>query len=201
MAEAAQVNALDESAVAEHLDTVTEKAGGVDISFNAVGLRNTTLQGVPLVDLDVEDFMRPVNEHPRANFLTARLAGRRMVANGAGVIMTATSLPARIATPLMGVVVSAMAAEEALIRDLSVELAPCGVGVAGVRTQAMPDAARSTRASASTPRPTGSLANSSRPWLPSGHTANACRASRKWSRSSRSSPRTGPPVSTEPWPT
>jgi NAD(P)-dependent dehydrogenase (short-subunit alcohol dehydrogenase family) len=139
VAEAAQVNALDENAVAEHLDTVIEKAGGVDISFNAVGLRNTTLQGVPLVDLDVEEFMRPVNEHVRANFLTARLAGRHMVANGAGVIMTVTSLPSRIANPLMGGVALAMAAEEALIRDLSVELAPHGVRVAGVRTQAMPD--------------------------------------------------------------
>jgi NAD(P)-dependent dehydrogenase (short-subunit alcohol dehydrogenase family) len=65
--------------------SVLLKAGGVDISFNAVGLRNTTLQGVPLVDLDVEEFMRPVNEHVRADFLTARLAGRHMVANGAGV--------------------------------------------------------------------------------------------------------------------
>jgi NAD(P)-dependent dehydrogenase (short-subunit alcohol dehydrogenase family) len=137
-AEAAQVDALDENAVAEHLDTVIEK-GGVDISFNAVGLRNTTLQGVPLVDLDVEEFMRPVDEHVRANFVTARLAGRHMVANGAGVIMTVTSLPSRIATPLMGGVALAWAAGEALIRDLSVELAPHGVRVAGVRTQAMPD--------------------------------------------------------------
>ena len=37
VAEAAQVDALDENAVAEHLDTVVERAGGVDISFNAIG--------------------------------------------------------------------------------------------------------------------------------------------------------------------
>jgi NAD(P)-dependent dehydrogenase (short-subunit alcohol dehydrogenase family) len=139
VAESAQVNALDENAVAAHLDTVIEKAGGVDISFNAVGLRNTTLQGVPLVDLDVDDFMRPIAEHVRANFLTARLAGRHMTAKGSGVIMTVTSIPSRIANPLMGGVALAMAAEEALIRDLSVELAPHGVRVAGVRTQGMPD--------------------------------------------------------------
>jgi NAD(P)-dependent dehydrogenase (short-subunit alcohol dehydrogenase family) len=62
-----------------------------------------------------------------------------MVTKGAGVIMTVTSLTSRIANPLMGGVALAMAAEEALIRDLSVELAPYGVRVAGVRTQAMPD--------------------------------------------------------------
>ena len=37
VAETARVDALDESAVAEHLDAVVEQAGGVDISFNAIG--------------------------------------------------------------------------------------------------------------------------------------------------------------------
>ena len=37
VAETAQVDALDEQAVEEHLDTVVERAGGVDISFNAIG--------------------------------------------------------------------------------------------------------------------------------------------------------------------
>ena len=125
VAEAAQVDALDEKAVEEHLDTAVDKAGGVDISFNAIGLRNTTLQGVPLVDLDVEEF--------QANFLTARLAGRRMAAKGSGVIVTVTSIPSRVALPLMGGVAVAMAAEEALTRDLSVELGPQGVRVVGLR--------------------------------------------------------------------
>ena len=35
VAETAQVDALDENAVEEHLDTVVERAGRVDISFNA----------------------------------------------------------------------------------------------------------------------------------------------------------------------
>ena len=118
---------------------MVEKAGGVDISFNAVGLRNTTLQGVPLVDLKVNEFMAPISTHVQANFLTARHAGRHMAAKGSGVIMTVTSIPSRVAIPLMGGVAVAMAAEEALIRDLSVELAPHGVRVIGIRTQGMPD--------------------------------------------------------------
>src|SRR5690348_10735286 len=44
-AEAAQVDALDEQAIDRHLDAVTVKSGRVDISFNAVGIPNTTLQG------------------------------------------------------------------------------------------------------------------------------------------------------------
>jgi NAD(P)-dependent dehydrogenase (short-subunit alcohol dehydrogenase family) len=139
VAEAAQVDALDEEAVEEYLNTVVEKAGGVDISFNAIGLRNTTLQGVPLVDLDLDQFMAPISAHVQANFLTARLAGRRMAAAGSGVITTVTSIPSRVAIPLVGGLAVAMAAEEALIRDLSVELAPQGVRVVGIRTQGMPE--------------------------------------------------------------
>src|SRR6266550_2099297 len=139
VAEAIQVDALDEKAVEKHLNTVVERAGGVDISFNAIGLRNTTLQGVPLVDLDLDQFMAPISAHVQANFLTARLAGRIMASKGSGVIMTVTSIPSQVAIPLMGGVAVAMAAEEALIRDLSVELGPQGVRVVGVRTQGMPD--------------------------------------------------------------
>ena len=51
-AEAAQVNALDEHAVDGHLQSVIDKAGRIDLSFNAVGIPNTLLQGVPLLDLD-----------------------------------------------------------------------------------------------------------------------------------------------------
>jgi NADP-dependent 3-hydroxy acid dehydrogenase YdfG len=55
-AEAAEVDALDEQAVDEHLQSVVDKAGRVDISFNAVGIPDTEIVGVPLVELDVEQF-------------------------------------------------------------------------------------------------------------------------------------------------
>lgn len=138
-AEAAEVDALDERALEQHLDMVMQKAGNIDISFNAVGLRNTTLQGVELVDLDLDQFMAPILSHVQSNFLTARLNGRHMAAKGTGVLMTVTSSPARVAIPRMGGVAIAMAAEEALIRNLSAELGPHGVRVVGLRPQGMSD--------------------------------------------------------------
>jgi len=57
-AEAAEVDALDEQAVNEHLQSVIEQAGRVDISFNAVGVSNAKALGVPLVELDLEQFSR-----------------------------------------------------------------------------------------------------------------------------------------------
>src|SRR5262245_27238259 len=47
-AETAQVDALDEEAVARHLDAVVDKAGTVDISFNAIGIPQQGMQGIPL---------------------------------------------------------------------------------------------------------------------------------------------------------
>lgn len=137
--EAAQVDALDEDAVQSHLDMIVARTGKIDISFNAVGLRNTTLQGVPLLELDVKQFMAPIASHVQSNFLTARVAGRFMVNQGFGVIMTVTSIPSRVAIPRMGGVAVAMAAEEALIRDLSAELGPFGVRVLALRPQGMTD--------------------------------------------------------------
>jgi NAD(P)-dependent dehydrogenase (short-subunit alcohol dehydrogenase family) len=138
-AEAAAVDALDERAVDEHLQSVIDKAGRVDISFNAVGIPDTNIVGVPLVELDVEQFSLPITAYARSYFLTARTAARRMVANKSGVIMTVTALPSRTGTPLNGGYGPAQAAKEALTRELSAELAPQGIRVVGLRPHGMPE--------------------------------------------------------------
>jgi len=138
-AEAAEVDALDEQAVDKHLQSVIDTAGRVDISLNAVGIPDTKIVGVPLVELDVEQFSLPITAYATSYFLTARLAARRMVAQKAGVIMTVTALPSRKGTPLNGGYGPAMAAKEALTRDLSAELAPQGIRVVGLRPHGMPE--------------------------------------------------------------
>src|SRR6266508_4605874 len=75
-AEAAEVDALDEQAVDEHLRSVIDEAGRVDISFNAIGTPDTNILGVPLVELDVEHFALPITTYATSYFLTARLAAR-----------------------------------------------------------------------------------------------------------------------------
>jgi NAD(P)-dependent dehydrogenase (short-subunit alcohol dehydrogenase family) len=140
-AEAAEVDALDEQAVGKHLQSVTDRAGRVDISFNAIGIPNPKIR-VPLVELDVEQFSLPITTYTTSYFLTARLAAKHMVPNKSGVIMTVTSTPSRTGTPLVGGGGPAMAAVEALTRDLSAELAPQGIRVVGLRPQGMPETAR-----------------------------------------------------------
>ena len=138
-AEAAEVDALDEQAVDKHLQSVIDKAGRVDISFNAVGIPDTQIVGVPLIELDAEKFSLPITAYTTSYFLTARLAAWRMVANKSGVIMTVTALPSRKGTTLNGGYGPAQAAKEALTRDLSAELAPHGIRVVSLRPHGIPE--------------------------------------------------------------
>jgi len=138
-AEAATIDALDEQAVGRHLQYVIDRAGRVDISFNAAGIPNAKIVGVPLAELDAEQFSQPITTYTTSYFLTARLAARRMVPNKSGVIMTVTALHSRTGLPLAGGYGPAMAAKEALTRDLSAELAPQGIRVVGLRPHGMPE--------------------------------------------------------------
>jgi NAD(P)-dependent dehydrogenase (short-subunit alcohol dehydrogenase family) len=138
-AAAAEVDALDEQAVDRHLQSVVDQAGRVDISFNAVGVPDATILGVPLAELDAGLFSLPITTYTTSYFLTARLAARQMIRNKSGVIMTVTALPSRRGTPLNGGYGPAQAAKEALTRDLSAELAPHGIRVVGLRPHGMPE--------------------------------------------------------------
>ena len=138
-ADAAEVDALDERAVDEHLSAVMEKAGRVDISFDAIGIPNETILGVPLVDLGLEAFSLPITTHATSYFVTARLAARCMIPRKSGVIMTVTASHSRMGIPLVGGYGPAQALKESLTRSLSAELAPQGIRVVGLRPQAMPE--------------------------------------------------------------
>lgn len=138
-AEAAQVDALDEAAIDEHLRHVIERSGHVDISFNAVGFSNAQALGVPLAELALERFRGPIADYTTSYFLTARLAARRMAPRKSGVIMTITALPGRVGTPLNGGYGCAQAAKDGLTRDLSAEFAPHGIRVVSLRPHGLPE--------------------------------------------------------------
>jgi NAD(P)-dependent dehydrogenase (short-subunit alcohol dehydrogenase family) len=139
--EMAQVDALDETAVEQHADAVAQRAGGIDVSFNAIGIPQHGVQGIPLLELSPESFAHPIATYARANFLTARAAARRMVGRGSGVILTLTATPARMAAPLVGGMAATWAAIEAFSRSLAAELGPRGIRVVCLRPDAIPETA------------------------------------------------------------
>jgi 3-oxoacyl-[acyl-carrier protein] reductase len=136
VAEAAQVDALDEQAVETHAGEVVKKAGTIDVSFNAIGMED--VQGIPLLDMPLEDFMHPIIVGARTQFLTARAVARRMVKNGSGVILTITAGPPE-AIANIGGFGAACEAIEGLWRGLAAELGPRGVRLICLRSAGSPD--------------------------------------------------------------
>lgn len=138
-AEVAEVDALSERAVGAHLQSVVDTAGRIDISFDAVGFPDVGIVGVPLTDIDLDKISLPIAAYTRSFFLTARLAAKHMIPNASGVIMTVTSIPARIGTPSNGGFGAAHAAKDQLTRDFSYELAPQGIRVVALRPHGLPE--------------------------------------------------------------
>jgi len=141
VAEAAEVDALDEQAVDQYVGAVAEKAGTIDISFTAIAISGQLPNRAPLLDLSAKDFALPITTYTQANLFTARSAARRMVARRSGVIVTITATPSRAAFPNAGGSAPAFAAVVALSRTLSAELAPQGIRVVCLMPNAMPETA------------------------------------------------------------
>jgi NAD(P)-dependent dehydrogenase (short-subunit alcohol dehydrogenase family) len=131
-AHVAVLDALDEQAVQSHAQGVVDGHGTIDVSFNLV--TRGDVQGTPLLDLAVDDFMAPVDNGTRANFLTAQAAGRHMVRQGSGVILMVTSGSGPILKPSasfnMGGTGPADAALESYMHYLAAEVGASGVRVA-----------------------------------------------------------------------
>ena len=140
--ETAQVDALDERSVDEHADAVAARAGGIDVSFNATGRDDQ--HGLPLLEMSLEDFTRPVHVAMRTHFLITRAAARHMTRQGSGVIMAITATTARLAIPEVGGTGVAFDAIESQCRQWACELGRHGVRVVWVQTTGLPEALDAT---------------------------------------------------------
>jgi 3-oxoacyl-[acyl-carrier protein] reductase len=135
----AEVDALDERAVAEHVDAVAADAGGIDIALNAVSFPH--VQGTLLAELAVEDVMHPIDTFLRTNLVTAKTVARHMTARRSGTILTLSTAGSRHAPPGVLGYGTTCAAVEAMTQRLAVELGPSGVRVVSLRPHAIADAA------------------------------------------------------------
>jgi NAD(P)-dependent dehydrogenase (short-subunit alcohol dehydrogenase family) len=137
-AESAQVDALNPEAVDAHADAIAKTTGRIDISFNAIG--HDDIHGMPIVEMQFDDFVRPIEIAVKSQYLTARAAARHMSPRGSGVIMAITATTARLAVPEVGGTGVAFDAIESLCRQLAGELGPRGIRVAWLRTTGLPEA-------------------------------------------------------------
>ncbi|MBX3065558.1 MAG: SDR family oxidoreductase [Anaerolineae bacterium] len=131
-AEVAVFDVLDEKAVEDHLRGVVATAGSVDISFNLVSRGD--VQGIPLIDMKVEDYTRAVVNGLSAQFISARAAARQMSEQKSGVILMITSASSAGAVPMMGSTPAADAAMESFMRCFAAEVGANGIRVVGIWT-------------------------------------------------------------------
>ena len=136
-AEAATVDALDAKAVNAYITELARRAGPLGVSFNAIGLQDR--QNLPLIEMDLEDFVRPVRIAMETHFITSTAAGRVMKAQGSGVILSLTATPGGIGYPNVGGFGPACSAIEAFSRNLASELGPFGVRVVNIQSAGSPD--------------------------------------------------------------
>ena len=137
VAETATVDAMNENAVNEYVNSIVKKGGSIDISYNAIGVE--AVQGFPLYEMAVADFMRTITIGMQSQLITTSAAARHMVKKGSGVILSLTATPGGIAYPNtggFGVLCNAM---EGFSRNLAAELGPKGVRVVCMRSAGSPD--------------------------------------------------------------
>ncbi len=134
-AETAVVDALDERAVIAFVDGAAAQAGRIDISFNAIGLGDVQ---APLLEIAVDDFLRPILTAMRSQFVTTRAAVRHMMNHGSGVILQFGGGGPQTVPGLGGFKV-ALDAMEGLRRQWAVELGRHGIRIVTLKTGGIPE--------------------------------------------------------------
>jgi 3-oxoacyl-[acyl-carrier protein] reductase len=135
VAHTAAVDALDERSVDEYVDAVVEQAGYIDISFNLISYGDVQ---EPLSEISVEDFLQPITNAMRTQFLMTRAAARHMVRRGSGVILAFGGNGPQTLPGLGGFKV-ALDAIEGLRRQWACELGPHGIRVVTLKTGGVPE--------------------------------------------------------------
>lgn len=135
IANTAVLDALDEQAVNKFVDGVVKQAGYIDISFNLISIGDVQ---VPLLEISVEDFLQPIMNAMRTQFLTTRAAARHMIKRGIGVILHFGGGGPQTQPGLGGFKI-ALDAIEGLRRQWAIELGPHGIRVLTLKTGGIPE--------------------------------------------------------------
>jgi NAD(P)-dependent dehydrogenase (short-subunit alcohol dehydrogenase family) len=139
IAHPAQVDAMNEAEIDQHLAAIVKKHNRLDIVFNGIGVR--PLQsgyGTPSITLSFEQFMLPITTHVGSQFLTARTAARYMMqTKSAGTILMLTASLSRLKLPFMAGITAACTGIEGLTRVLAAEFAQASIKVICINPTAM----------------------------------------------------------------
>lgn len=137
LVETSLLDATNEQAVDEQAERVVSRAGSLDISLNVI--QHGDVQGSPMVEMYVEDYLRPVSTAIQAMFLTSRAAARHMMQQRSGVILVFGGSGDPAPGSYLGGLITAFEAMESMRRQLAVELGPYGIRVVTLRSGGVPE--------------------------------------------------------------
>jgi 3-oxoacyl-[acyl-carrier protein] reductase len=128
---------VDGAAVEAHADAIVAAAGRLDISFNVIN--HNDVQGTPMAEMDVEDYLAPIVTAVRTNFLTWKAAARHMKAAGGGAILNFGGSGDPLRGYSLGGLQTAFEALESMRKQLSSEYGEHGIRVVTLRTGGVPE--------------------------------------------------------------
>ncbi|MCQ1994375.1 SDR family NAD(P)-dependent oxidoreductase [Arthrobacter sp. zg-Y1171] len=133
----ALLDATNERAVREHADDVAAAAGSLDISMNVI--QHGDVQGTPMAEMSVADYLRPVATAVQTFFLTSQAAARHMMRQRSGVILVFGGSGDPVPGLYLGGLQTAFEAMESMRRQLSSELGAYGIRVVTLRSGGVPE--------------------------------------------------------------
>lgn len=131
------VDALDEDSVHGFVEAVVDEAGRLDISFNLISVGD--VQGTPLAEMEWDDFVAPIENAVRSNFLTVKAAVPQMVSGGGGVVLFFGGSGDPVPHYSIGGFQVALHAVETMRRQYASELGAKGVRFVTLRTGGVPE--------------------------------------------------------------
>jgi NAD(P)-dependent dehydrogenase (short-subunit alcohol dehydrogenase family) len=121
-----RVDVVDEIACETLMARANTLLGGIDGVFNSAGVSDVV---APAMQIDIADWQRITDINLRGTFLVCRAAGRIMLAQGSGSIVTISSVNGVTGIPRRHAYGPAKAAIAQLTRTLACEWASAGVRV------------------------------------------------------------------------
>jgi NAD(P)-dependent dehydrogenase (short-subunit alcohol dehydrogenase family) len=133
-AHACRLDVTDEASCAAAVAQSVERLGGLDVVINATGIYRVA----PAVDLSLQDWQLTIDANLTGAFLLARAAGRHMVAQSRGRIITIASVSSEVVNPDYAAYAASKAGVAHLTRVLALEWARFGVTVNAIGPAVIP---------------------------------------------------------------
>jgi NAD(P)-dependent dehydrogenase (short-subunit alcohol dehydrogenase family) len=130
-AEAAKVDALNETEIDNNLKKVVADNGKLDMVFNGIGISYSDAgAGAPTAAVPLELFLHPFQTICGSQFLTSKAAAKYMIQSGTeGTILLLTPALSRSKIPNMAAITASSAAIEGLTRAMAAEFGGQGIKV------------------------------------------------------------------------